>query len=470
MWPPYIEKVKNWFSVLIPKITPYMASKGGPVFAVQVENEYGSYGSDKEYLAYLRDLLIELGVDCLLFTSDGPNIEMLHGGTLPGLWMTANFGSRPEEGFGVLRQFQPNGPDMCCEFWCGWFDHWGNKHHTRDAADVADVLDRMVGSGGSVNMYMFHGGTNFGFWNGANCHDGVYHPTVTSYDYGALLSEAGDITPTYTACKQVLEKHFGPAPAIPVANSVKKAYGKVALGQRIQLWDQLGQPVKAASPLTMEELGQEYGYVLYRKTVDMPDVPREYMVKSGYEMKLSITGLRDRAIVMVDGEKLGVLYRNNPNETVTVPLPNKASFQLDILVENMGRVNYGHDLAYPCGISGTIRFGRHNALYDWEMYSLPLDVPPASGTSTTDDAPVFYKGVLEVDVACDTFLDMKNFRKGVVFINGFNLGRYWEIGPTRTLYVPAPLIKPGKNELVVFETDGLIGPAEVEFIDAPVLG
>ncbi|MCL2404435.1 MAG: beta-galactosidase [Defluviitaleaceae bacterium] len=471
MWPSYLEKVRNWFSVLIPKVTPYLESNGGPVFAMQVENEYGSYGSDKEYLAYLRDLMRELGADCLLFTSDGPNIEMMGGGTLPDMWMTANFGSRAAEGFGVLRQFQPNGPDMCCEFWCGWFDHWGGKHHTRDAADVAKVLEDMVKDGGSVNMYMFHGGTNFGFWNGANCHDGNYQPTITSYDYHALLSEAGDITPAYTACKAVLEKYFGPAPAIPVANSPKKAYGKVALNKRLPLLDQLGQPVKAASPLSMEELGQEYGYVLYRKTVDMPLVSREYLVQAGYEMKLSITGLRDRAVVMVGGEKLGVLYRNNPKETLTIPLPapGKTSFQLDILVENMGRVNYGHDLAYPCGISGSVRIGT-NALYGWEMYSLPLDKPPTSGGDATCDAPVFYKGEVDIDTACDTFLDMKNFRKGIAFINGFNLGRYWEVGPTRTLYIPAPLLKPGKNELVVFETDGLQGPAEVEFIDTPVLG
>ena len=193
-WPPYLEKVHNWFSVLIPKLLPYLESKGGPVIAMQVENEYGSFGSDKEYLTYIRDLLIELGVDCLLCTSDGPAIQLLSGGTLPDLWMTANFGSNPEKYFAVLRQFQPDGPDMCMEYWCGWFDHWGEKHHTRDAADVADVLERMVKNGGSVNMYMFHGGTNFGFWNGANIdNEAAYCPTTTSYDYHALLSEAGDI-------------------------------------------------------------------------------------------------------------------------------------------------------------------------------------------------------------------------------------------------------------------------------------
>jgi len=463
-WPPYLEKVRNWFSVLIPKLVPYLCTKGGPVIAVQVENEYGSYGSDKEYLAYLRDLLIELGVDCLLFTSDGPTIEMLSGGTLPGLWMTANFGSAPEKNFEILRQFQPGGPDMCCEFWCGWFDHWGEEHHTRDASDVADVLERMVKNGASVNMYMFHGGTNFGFWNGANVDaNGQYQPTSTSYDYYALLSEAGDITPVYEACKAVLEKHFGPAPAIAVANTPKKAYGEVVLSQKYSLWGGLGQPVVSASPLTMEELGQKYGYVLYRKTVSMPLVSRDYLVKQGYKMELSISGLRDRAVVYVDEQKAGVLYRNNPKETITIPLPQKDSFRLDILVENMGRVNYGRDLGYPCGITGNVRVG-YNNLYGWEIYPLPLDTPPKTGSTTTANSPAFYRGTFNVDIVCDTFLDYKNFRKGIAYVNGFNLGRYWEIGPARTLYVPAPVLVAGENELILFETDGLSGPATVELI------
>ena len=469
-WPPFLEKVRNWFSALIPKLVPYLESNGGPIIAMQVENEYGSYGSDKKYLAYLRDLLRELGVDGLLFTSDGTNIQMLTGGTLPDIWMTANFGSRPEICFENMRVFQPKGPDMCCEYWCGWFDHWGKPHHTREASDVADVLERMVKNGASVNMYMFHGGTNFGFWNGANVdQEGLYHPTTTSYDYHALLSEAGDMTPAYYACKAVLEKYFGPAPAISVADSAKKAYGKVVLNSRHSLWGQLGEPVKSVAPLTMEELGQEYGYVLYRKTVKLPPVSREYLIEKEYEMPLTISGLRDRAVVYVDGKKIGSLYRNNPKETLMLPLPppGKDSFQLDILVENMGRVNYGHDMAYPCGIGGSVRIGI-DTLFHWDMYTLPLDTPLIGGAVCEDETPVFYRGVFNVDTPCDTFLDVSNFRKGVAYVNGFNLGRYWEIGPVRSLYIPAPLLVRGVNEIVIFETDGLLGAAEVELVDAHV--
>ena len=473
-WPPYLEKVRNWFNVLIPKLTPYLCTKGGPVIAMQVENEYGSYGSDKEYLAYLKNLMRELGVDCLLFTSDGPTIDMLHGGALPDsdVWKTVNFGSNPEGGFALLKGFQPDGPDMCCEFWCGWFDHWGEPHHTRDAADVADTLERMVKNNASVNVFMFHGGTNFGFWNGANVDgNGQYQPTITSYDYHALLSEAGDITPAYEACKAVLEKYFGPAPKpnIAIVNAKKKAYGKVALTKRVALWEELGEPVKAASPLTMEELDQEYGYVLYRKQVSLPPVSKAFLAKHNYTMELAITGLRDRAVVFAGGKKVGVLYRNNPNEKLMLPMPEGNSFRLDILVENMGRVNYGHEISYPCGISGVVKIG-HNAIYDWDMYRFPLDALPSSGMTATTDCPVFFKGTFEVEEACDTFLDTSNFRKGVAFVNGFNLGRYWEVGPQQTLYIPAPLLKIGQNEIMLFETDGLLGAGlpEVELKDAPV--
>ncbi|MCL1787362.1 MAG: beta-galactosidase [Defluviitaleaceae bacterium] len=467
MWPAYLEKVRNYFSVLLPKITPYLLSKGGPVIAMQIENEYGSFGSDHEYLRYTEDLMRELGVDGLLFTSDGPTIDMLTGGTVPGVWMTANFGSNPEGNFPLLRAFQPQGPDMCMEFWCGWFDRWGVNHHTRSAEDVADTMERMVKMGASFNFYMFHGGTNFGFWNGANIYDGKYHPTITSYDYCAPLTEAGDMTDTYHACKAALERYFGPAPSIAVSDTKKKAYGKVKLDKRISLWDSLGEPVKAASPLTFEELGQGYGYVLYRKEVTLPPLSREELEKYNYQMPLGITGLADRAVVFTNGKKVGVIYRNNPHEKLQLPLPASGdSFTLDILVENMGRVNYGHGIQYPCGISGVVTIG-HYAVYDWEMYSLPLEKLPTHSITTTEESPAFYTGTFTADEACDTFLEFKNFRKGAAFINGFNLGRYWEVGPMGTLFIPAPLLKVGENEVVLFETDGLAAEPEIELKDAP---
>jgi len=467
--PLYLEKVRNWFSVLIPKLTPYLQSKGGPIFAMQVENEYGYFGSDKKYLAYLRDLMRELGVDCLLFTSDGVEIQHIHGGTLPDLWATSNFGNRPEEAFPVMRKFQPEGPDMCCEFWCGWFDQWGVRHHTRDAADVADVFERMIKMGASVNVYMFHGGTNFAFWNGGNARKpDAYEPTVTSYDYCALLSEAGDMTPAYYACKDVLEKHFGPAPKLEVVNTKKIAYGNIKMTETFPLWDNLGDCIESAAPLTMEELKQEYGYVLYRNTVQMPRVDRQYLIEKEYTLPLTISGLRDRAVIFVNGKKIGTLYRNDPDQAVELPMPEGDSFQLDILVENMGRVNFGNDMAYKCGITGNVQLRGQN-LYGWSMYSLPFDKPPAPvlKSGKIDSAPAFYRGTFQANELADTFLNIKNFGKGMAFINGFNLGRYWEIGPAHTMFIPAPLLKQGENEIILFETDGIKHP-EVELTDAHV--
>jgi len=458
---PYLEKVTNYFNVLIPKLTPFLLSKGGPIIAMQIENEYGSYGYEKEYLIFIKDLLLKLNVDCMLFTSDGWEPAMLDGGILEGIWATANFGSKTKEAFKILREYQPEGPDMCCEYWCGWFDHWGENHHTRDANDTAKVLEEIVKGKGSVNMYMFHGGTNFGFWNGANVDrtNNHYQPTTTSYDYDALLSEAGDITPKYEACKKVLEKYFGKAPDIKVSNSKKKNYGKVTFEEKYSLWDNLGKTVKAVYPLTMEELQQEYGYVLYRTTY----------TKSAEEQKLKITGLKDRAVVFIDGKKIGTLYRNAPDETLDVKVPDGKTFRLDILVECMGRVNYGHDLAHRSGITGTVLLGYHN-LTNWEMYTLPFDVPLKLNGATGEvgaDCPVFYRGKFNADERCDTFLDTKNFKKGIAFINGFNLGRYWEIGPVRTMYIPAPLLKQGENELIVFETDECRKP-QMELVEEHV--
>jgi len=466
-WPSYVEKLNNWFNVLIPKLTPYLLSKGGPVIAMQVENEYGSYGRDKKYLGFVKDTLVNLGIDCLLFTSDGPTVEMLEGGTLPGVWKTANFGSNPESGFSLLRKYQPEGPDMCMEFWCGWFDHWGIDHHTRDAEDVADVLERMIKNGGYVNIFMFHGGTNFGFWNGANEHDGKYFPTTTSYDYCAPVTEAGDLTDTYFACKKVLEKYFGEAPKIPVANSKKKAYGTVKMEKHSPVWAELSKPIKSNCPLTMEEVGQEYGFILYRTQVDNPLLDKSFLSQMGYEQHLRIKGLRDRAVVFVNGEKIGVLYRNNPNEYLLLPITDDKTYQLDILVENMGRVNYGHDLGYECGIDGHVRIGS-NIIYDWEMYSLPFEEPPIkTETSNTSDSPMFYSGTFEAAEICDTFLNFKNFGRGFIFVNGFNIGRYWDIGPANTLYIPAPFLVEGKNEIIIFETDGVKSP-EIYLVDSPV--
>lgn len=466
----YLEKVDKYYDALLPRLVPLLSTNGGPVIAMQIENEYGSYGNDQAYLNYLKDGLIRRGVDVLLFTSDGPLDGMLQGGSVPGVLASVNFGSRPEEAFDKFREYRPDEPLMCMEFWNGWFDHWMKPHHTRDAKDAADVFDRMLQMGASVNFYMFHGGTNFGFYNGANYHD-KYEPTITSYDYDSPLSECGDITEKYEAVRSVVtafyEKNNMEMPDLPElpASNPKKGYGTITMTQKADMLDQLAhlsEPVKSVSPVPMEMLGQNYGFIVYSTHISGP--------RTGEH--LHIQDVHDRAQVFLDGVYQGTTERWNP-KSFPLDIPAGGA-KLDIVVENMGRVNYGPKLKDYKGITEGVRMNGQ-FLFDWTIYPLPLE--DTSSVQFTDvtvseertDRPVFYKGEFDVEEIADTFILLEGWSKGVVWINGFNLGRYWKEGPQKTLYLPAPLLRKGCNEFVVFElhhTD----QAQVELVDQPDLG
>ncbi|NEW05066.1 beta-galactosidase [Paenibacillus sp. SYP-B3998] len=463
----YLSKVDRYYDELIPRLTPLLSTNGGPIIAVQVENEYGSYGNDTTYLTYLRDGLIKRGVDVLLFTSDGPEDGMLQGGTIPGTLATVNFGSKPEESFEKFREYRSDEPLVCMEYWNGWFDHWLKPHHTRDAADVADVFDRMIRAGASVNFYMFHGGTNFGFYNGANYQD-KYEATITSYDYDSPLSECGDETEKFRAVRSVIANYRGidekDMPQWPAPIS-KKSYGRIVMTESADLLKQLpaiSTPLKRTCPEPMEKLGQNYGFIVYSTQVSGP--------RTG-EM-LNIQEVHDRAQVFLDGVYQGTVERWDPR-----PLPldiPAGGAKLDIVVENMGRVNYGPKLKDFKGITEGVRMN-NQFLFDWTIYPLPLDATtslpfePISKTSERTDRPAFYKGEFTVQEKGDTFIRLDGWSKGVVWINGFNLGRYWEKGPQRTLYVPAPLLRQGQNEIIILELHHAENPV-IELTDTPDLG
>ncbi|MDU0202777.1 beta-galactosidase [Paenibacillus sp. PFR10] len=468
----YLMKVDRYYDELIPRLTRLQSTNGGPIIAMQIENEYGSYGNDTAYLTYLRDGLMKRGVDVLLFTSDGPEDGMLQGGTVPGTLATVNFGSRPEEAFEKFREYRADEPLMCMEYWNGWFDHWLKPHHTRDAGEVADVFDRMLRAGASVNFYMFHGGTNFGFYNGANFGE-KYEATITSYDYDSPLSECGDETEKFRAVRSVIarylemdEKEF---PAFP-APIPKKSYGRVALTEKADLLGQLAQlstPVKRTCPEPMEMLGQSYGFIVYSTQVSGP--------RTGE--KLHLQEVHDRAQVFLDGVYQDTIERWDPRP-LSLDIPAEGA-RLDIVVENMGRVNYGPKLKDYKGITEGVRFN-NQFLFDWTIYPLPLDkvdaIPFVSSEKNVkqDDArdqerPTFYRGEFHVEEAGDTFVRLDGWSKGVVWINGFNLGRYWEKGPQRTLYVPAPLLRKGSNEIIIFELHRTEEPI-VALTDSPDLG
>lgn len=460
---PYLSKVDAYFDELLPRLRPLLSTQGGPVLALQVENEYGSYGTDKAYLNYLKEGMIARGMDVLLFTSDGAEDRMLQGGMIDGVFATVNFGSRAKESFAKLREYQPTGPLVCMEFWNGWFDRWMKPHQTRPAAEVAETLDEMLALDASVNFYMFHGGTNFGYMNGANLFE-EYEPLVTSYDYDTLLDESGRPTGKFYAARKIIEKYVDLPPLELPSGIESRAYGKVRMTECAPLFtqlDALSHPVRRSCPEPMEKLGQAYGFVLYSTKITGPSSGRELILQE----------VRDRALIFANGAYIGAVERWNPKG---IPLEVPAEgLQIDILVENMGRINYGPQLRDPKGITCGVRLG-YQFLHDWTIRSLPLT--DLTGLSFAPDGdcderlePVFYRGSLHVDEPADTFLRFDGWGKGQAFINGFNLGRYWDKGPTKTLYVPAPLLREGGNDIIVFELHGVKEPV-VSFVDQPDFG
>jgi beta-galactosidase len=468
-YPPYLAAVDRYFAALLPVVAPLQATRGGAIIAVQVENEYGSYGQDKAYLQHIVDKLRLHGIDALLFTSDGPRDGCLQGGSLPGLLKTVNFAFNAGEAFAKLRQYQPGGPLMVTEFWSGWFDHWGEQHHlVEDGGDSIqpslDTLDEILALGASLNFYMFHGGTNFGFMSGANLDLSGYHADVTSYDYAAPLDEAGDPAPRFAAYQQILQKYIDLPPLADVPRLRKAAYGQVKMTAAAGLFENLevlSQPVHSATPLSMEMLDQAYGFILYRTHLGGPR----------QEAILHVRELHDRALLFLDGQYHATLERETGDEYASFEI-SEAGLRLDLLVENMGRVNFGPGLLDRKGILGGVTFA-DQFQFGWENYPLPLD--DLSGLRflplepSAIKAPAFYRTTLEVDDPADTFLALPGWTKGVAWLNGFNLGRYWSRGPQQTLYIPGALLKHGANELIVFELHGT-ERMEVEFLAEAELG
>ncbi|MEU6994730.1 beta-galactosidase family protein [Streptomyces sp. NPDC046465] len=478
----YLGHVERWFRRLLPQIVSRQHGRagdgagrggaggggmdggstgggggtgGGPVIMVQVENEYGSYGSDQVYLRHLADLLRAEGVTVPLFTSDGPEDHMLTGGSVPGVLATANFGSGARAGFAALRRHRPSGPLMCMEFWCGWFDHWGAEHVARDAGDAAEALREILACGASVNLYMAHGGTNFAGWAGANrgggsLHDGELQPDVTSYDYDAPIDESGRVTPKFWAFRDVLAPYAsGPLPQPPAPLPSLGAPASAALTDWCSLetvLDALGTPESEhAVPPTFEDLDVDRGLVRYAVTVPGPREP----------YPLSVRGLRDRAVVYVDGERAGVLTEGTP--TLVAPVAGHA--RVELWVESLGRVNYGPRTGEPKGITGGILHERQY-LHGVRARGLRLDafdVPsavralPRAGSG--EGRPGLYRGTVEVGSPGDARIELPGWTRGFLWVNGFNLGRYWSVGPQTSLYVPGPVLRDGANEVWVLELE-----------------
>lgn len=461
----FLERTKCFMNEIGKELADLQVSRGGNIIMVQVENEYGAYATDKEYIANIRDIVKGAGfTDVPLFQCDWSSTFQRNG--LDDLVWTINFGTGAniDAQFKKLQEARPNAPLMCSEFWSGWFDHWGRKHETRDAetmvSGIKDMLDRHI----SFSLYMTHGGTTFGHWGGANSH--AYSAMCSSYDYDAPISEAGWATPKYYKLREMLMQYADSAQVIP---DVPAAYPVIeipefALKEVAPLFDNLPEPKLSEDIKPMEQFDQGWGTILYRTS--LPEV------KEG--TTLLIDEVHDWAQVYADGKLLGRLDRRRGQNSLVLPSLQKGT-RLDILVEAMGRVNFDVAIHDRKGITDKVELLTETdkrELKNWEVYSFPVAHDFAESKKYVEgeklDAPAYYRATFELDQVGDVFLDMQTWGKGMVWVNGKAMGRFWKIGPQQTLFMPGCWLKKGKNEIIVLD---LLGPekATVSGLKKPIL-
>lgn len=467
---PFLDSCRIYINKLAEQVKDLEVSKGGPIIMVQAENEFGSYVAQrkdipmeqhKRYNAAIKQMLHDAGFNGPFFTSDGS--WLFDGGSIEGALPTANGEGNIDNLKKVVNQYHGGvGPYMVAEFYPGWLDHWAEPFNKIDKSEIVQQTEKYLTNGVSFNFYMAHGGTNFAFTAGANYdakHD--IQPDLTSYDYDAPISEAGWATEKYMAIRELMKKHVDYAiPEIPKAIPVATvAPIKLSALANVLEYAQATTPVTSDSPLTFEELNQGHGYVLYTKKFVQPI--------SG---KLSIKGLRDYATIYVNGEKVGVLNRQSKSYEMDIDIPFNAT--LSILVENMGRINYGAEIVRNSkGIISPVLINDMEITGSWKMYKLPMDVMPtlAAKGSSSKGAPTLYAATFKASKVGDMFLDMRGWGKGIVFVNGHNLGRYWSVGPQQTLYLPGAWIKKGENKVVVFEQLNDNVTAVIPTVEKPIL-
>lgn len=437
----YMKPVRAWLQRLGQEVRPLLISNGGPIILTQVENEYGSYGADAAYMRASHRALLDAGFDGVFYTADGAAV--MTGGALPDLPAGVNFGTydKAENEFATRQKVRSDGPFFCSELWGGWFDHFGETHSKADIPALLASLEWMLERGCSLNFYMLHGGTSFGFTAGANYPDGgSYQPDISSYDYDAILDEAGRPTAKYEAVKALLARYlpsdrFSPLPAPERGIEISRC----RLHECAGLNQLLKSPVRADHPRTLEELGQNHGLMLYRHR------PRKAL--SG---QLRLGEVRDYALVSAAAELLGTLDRRFAESTLDITC--RAHVPLEVLVDTMGHINYGPRIGKDQkGLIGIPTLA-DTPLIGWDHYSLPLDDLSRLRFARKPIAgPAFYRGFFKLEQPGYTFLDLRGWGKGYVWVNGHNLGRHWSVGPQRSLFVPAPWLRVGENEVIVLD-------------------
>ncbi len=523
--PAFMVPAERWINRLAQETASLQIGRGGPIIITQVENEYGSFHAPPDpthaYMTHMRDIFVHAGyTDSLLDTVDGD--EELPAGGIPGVFTGVNFGAgNHQKGLDALEAFQPGKPLFVTEYWAGWFDYWGHPHQTRKLEPELEDVEYILNRGNGINIYMFHGGTSFGFMSGANWNNNSFFPDVTSYDYLAPLDEAGHPTPKFLAFRKILAKYacqstdgrmlnkatnaqsadsrispgasqpsselavnFDCLPEVPAPPPVI-TIPRFTLTESTPIWNNLPTPIQSDTPKPMEQFDQAYGYILYR-----------HQIPAAVSGNLVLDELHDYAQIYLNGKPVGTLDRRDKQSTIAITTTRRGA-QLDILVENSARINFSREmLGESKGITKSVTLAGH-PLTNWQIYSLPMTTLPslyvgprltpavkgqrgdytASGqpvlpgayVPASNNSPAFYRGHFTLDTTGDTFLDVRGLGKGALWINGHPIGRFWNIGPQQTLFVPGPWLHQGSNEVVAFDLAPSATMPTLSGLAAPIL-
>ncbi len=439
--PRYMQPVERYLTKLASIIKPLQVTHGGPVLMLQIENEYGSYGNDKKYLEALRDIWTRNGIDVPFFTGDGPTPYMLEAGNIDGAAIGLDPGSN-EKDFEEARRRNPKVPSFSSETYPGWLTHWGEQWARPGVNDLLKEVKFLLDRKKSFNFYVAHGGTNFGFTAGANSGGKGYEPDVTSYDYDSPINEQGQPTSKYFALRDLIGRYVGGLPEIPPPIPAMEI-PEITMVPLTSIWSILPKPIHSVQPRPFEAYGQDYGFILYKTQL--------IGHKSG---RLTITDLHDYATLFLNGKYIGKLDRREGEQTLEIPQSSAEKPVLEILVEGMGRINFAQFMIDRKGITDRVTLNGMT-LMNWEVYNLPFDAHSLSKLPAApvdkDRRGIFFRGTFELSEVADTYFDMTPYKKGLVWVNGHNLGRFWEIGPQKRLYCPASWLREGRNEILIFD-------------------
>ena len=440
----YMSAALRYIDELAKQVADLQCVNGGPILMVQIENEYGSYGNDKNYLEALRTAWLKNGIKVPFYTADGPTAYMLEAGHIKGTAIGLDSGGSDAD-FTQASKSDPDVPAFSSETYPGWLTHWGEKWQRPDTVDLKKEVEYLLKNKRSVNFYVIHGGTNFGFTAGANAFAPTqYQPDITSYDYDAPINERGQATAKYFTLRNLIAKYVDyKIPEVPKEIAAIEIPA-IDMKYMTTIWNRLPQPILSVQPKPMEDYGQNQGLMLYRTKL--------IGHKSG---KLKIWEPHDYALVFLDGKFIDTVYRDGGNWTVDLPKTESPNPVLDILVEGMGHINFAQFMIDRKGITDRVTLNGMT-LMNWQVFPLPMDAEFVSKAATPDrginEGPgIFYKGDFNLPEIGDTYFDMSKYSKGMLYINGHNLGRYWNIGPQQSLYCPAGWLKKGNNEIIIFD-------------------